>query len=434
MKRPVIITLLIVALVLVCVGIGSVVYFANGFNINDPFDHNYISSVLEENKTVKVDAEKPVKLKVVDDAGEITVTGGDVETVEIKAVKTAYDSTQARADEEVKGIKFTVVQTGNDITVKYELPKSMNISNKVNTVDFIITVPSETSVDLDTSFGEINVSGTKGSAAIQNDFGDVTVEKVEGALTVDSNSGEIKVTSLKAGSEDVDVHTDFGTVTLEKVSAKNVTAQSNSGTIKLNDVRATGEVSTSSDFGDIKYENGSAASLILDTNSGQIALTKVKVSKEIKVTDDFGDIEFEQATAGSYDLYTNSGSITIDGAKDDLKAHTDFGNITITNAEAVVLDLKTNSGNIEFTGSLGEGSHMVHSDFGGIDLNLPADSNLKVDLETDFGKIKSDLPITVLLNESGDSDKSQIVGTINEGGAQLTVQTNSGNINIKAIK
>lgn len=434
MKRPVIITLLIVALVLVCVGIGSVIYFANGFNTNNPFDRNNIASVLEESKTLKVDAEKPITLQVDDAAGNITVTGGDVETVQVQAIKTAYDSTQARADEEVKTVKYSVEQTGNKIVIRYEIPKSMNIRNNINTVDFIITVPNETSVDVETSFGEINVSGTKGTVTASNDFGDVTVENVEGGLSVESSSGAITATSIKASGAEVNLHTDFGSVSLEKVNAKNVTAESNSGTIKLTDVRATGTIFTKSEFGDIKYENGSAAALEVDTNSGQVALTKLKVSKEIKVTNDFGEIELEQALAGSYDLHTNSGSVTVNGAKGSLKASTDFGNITVTNAESTVLNVRTSSGNIEFTGSLGEGSHVVHSEFGSIDLNLPADAALNVDLKTDFGNIKSELPITVTVNESGDSEKSQIIGAINGGGDLLTAETNSGSINIKAIK
>ena len=72
-----------------------------------------------------------------DAAGDVTITGADVETVQVKVVKTAYDSTQSRADQEVKSIKYTIEQTGNTITLKYELPKSMNFSNKVNTVDFV---------------------------------------------------------------------------------------------------------------------------------------------------------------------------------------------------------------------------------------------------------------------------------------------------------
>jgi DUF4097 and DUF4098 domain-containing protein YvlB len=433
MKRPVIIILLIVALVLVCVGIGSVIYFANGFQTNNPFDRQNIPSVLEESKTIKVDAEEPISLTVADDAGNVTVTGGDVESIEVKVVKTAYDSTQARADEEVKTIKYTVEQSGNKVTIKYEIPKSMNFNNNVNTVDFIVTVPNETAVDIDTSFGEVQVSNTKGNAEIANDFGDVTVENVEGAISVDSNSGEITATSIKAGSGDLDLQTDFGDITLEKVTAKNITAQSNSGTIKLNDVRATGDIFTKTDFGNVDYENGSGASLTIETNSGKISLVKLKISKELKVDDDFGDIELEQATAGSYDLHTNSGAITVDGVEGKLKAYTDFGNIAITNAESVTLDIKTNSGTIEFTGSLGEGPHMVKSDFGGIDLNLPADSKLDVDLQTDFGNIKSDLPVTVTLNENSDSS-SEVIGTINGGGETLTVQTNSGGIEIETIK
>ena len=149
---------------------------------------------------------------------------------------------------------------------------------------------------------------------------------------------------------------------------------------------------------------------------------------------DFGDIELTQAMAGSYDLHTNSGAITVDGAKGKLKAYTDFGNIEITNAKSVTLDIKTNSGNIEFSGSLGAGPHNVKSDFGNIDLALPTDAKLDVDLKTDFGKIRSDLPITVTLTESSSSEEDQIVGAINGGGDELIVNTNSGGINITAIK
>jgi DUF4097 and DUF4098 domain-containing protein YvlB len=157
---------------------------------------------------------------------------------------------------------------------------------------------------------------------------------------------------------------------------------------------------------------------------------KLKVNKEITVHNDFGEIELQQATATIYDLHTNSGSITVDGAKGKLKAETDFGSIKITNAQSVTLDLKTNSGAVEFSGSLGAGPHLVGTDFGEIDLTLPADSKLNVDLSTDFGKIKSDLPITVTLNGNSDSDGDQIVGSINGGGDQFTAKTNSGSVTI----
>jgi len=433
MKRPIVITLLVAALALVCIGIGSVIYFANGFQINNPFDKLNISSVLEESKTLKVDAKKPLTLTVNDAAGDVTVTGGDVTAVQVKAVKTAYDSTQARADEEVKTVKYTVEQSGNNITIKYEIPKSMNFSNKLNTVNVVITVPTETSIKINTS-GEVSVSDTKGAVNIDNSFGKIVVQNIEGALTVSNNSGDVKAVGIKAGTDDIELNSDFGNITLEKANAANITFDSNSGKVSLKDVNATGDYYSKSDFGDTKFENGTAASVTIESKSGKVALTKVTISKLIKVQDDFGDITLTQASAASYDLHTNSGAVTVDGVKSNLKASTDFGNIEITNAQSVTLDLLTKSGNIEFNGSLGAGPHTVTTDFGNVTLSLPADSKLNVDLKTDFGKIQSDLPVTVTVTGSSSSNKEQIAGAVNGGGAQLTVKTNSGGININAMK
>ena len=436
MKRLVIIALLVAALMLVLAGIGAVIFFTanGGFRTNNPFDRRNISSEFEESKTLKVDAEKPFTLKVVDAAGGVSITGADVETVRVKVVKTAYDSSQSRADEEVKGIKYTIEQTDSTITLKYELPKSMNFNNNVNTVDFIVTVPSEVTVDVNGSMGEVSVASTKGNVGIKNDFGDVTVENIEGALSVQSNGGEVNASSIEAGKEDIQLNSEFGSITLKNANGNNVILDSNGGGIVLKEVRATGSITTQTDFGNTSFENGSSNSLSIDSNNGAVSLIKVRVSKEIKIEDEFGEIDLEQAFAASYDLHTNGGSITISGAKGKLKARTDFGGIKIENAESVTLDLETNNGTVEFSGSLGIGPHMVNSEFGEVDLTLPADSKLSVNLKTEFGNIQSDLPITVTLNGTSNSSGDQIVGSINSGGEQLTVQTNNGSVNINAGK
>jgi hypothetical protein len=437
MKRPIVIVLLTVALTLVCLGIGGVLFFTfnGGFPTNNIFDVQNISSQVEESKTVKVDAKKPLTLNVIDDAGNVTVTGGDVETVQVKVVKTAYASTQAKADEKVKSIKYTVEQGGNTVTIKYELPKNINISNNLNTVDFIITVPNETTVDVNSNTGEVNVANIKGNTTLEVSFGAVGLENIAGAVNVTSNGGDITAKSIKAGAEDIYLHSDFGALTLEKADGKNITVTSNSGEIKLTDVRATENMETKTDFGKTTYQNGSAKALNIKTNGGDVDVEKVKLTGEIHIEDDFGAINLKQVDAGSYDLKSNGGSISIDGAKGNLKAHTDFGKITIENAVDVTLDLKSNGGDIEFSGSLGEGPHSVQTDFGAVTLTLPGDSKLIVDIKTDFGKIKSDLPIAVTFSgETNVNNGEDINGTINGGGAQLTVKTNGGNININASK
>jgi len=434
MKRPVIISLLIVALALVCLGIGAVAFFTfnNTFPTNNPFDRRNISSQAEESKTLKVDTTKPLSLTVLDEAGSVSVTGADVETVQVKAVKTAYDSSQARAEAELKTVKYSIEQSGNTITLKYQIADSMNFRNNVNTVDFIVTVPQNTSVDVNSSTGKVDVTGVQGLVSIDNKFGDVTVKQVDGSLDAKTNSGVIDVTSVSAGTANVDLYSGFGSISMDQVSGAKVTVESNSGKLELQNVRSSKDMNLSSDFGSVKFENGSAASLTVSTKSGSIELTSVNINGALTVQNDFGEIDLEQVDAKSYDLQTNSGSITVDGAQGSFKAETGFGNITVRNAENVTLQLNTKSGSISFAGSLGEGPHTVHSDFGEIEMTIPADSALDVDFQTEFGKIRSDIPVTVTLN--GEVDEGHQVGTINGGGSSLTASTKSGSITIKASK
>jgi len=433
MKRPIVITLLIVALALVCLGIGAVAFFAvnGGFVTNNPFDRLNVPSELEESKSLKIDAEEPLTLNVVNEAGEVTVIGADVDTVQVKVVKTAYDTTQARADAEVKTVKYDIEQNGNTITLKYEIPDSMNFNNNVNTVDFIVTVPQETSVDIDGNMGKVDVSGLQGQVVIDNDFGDVNVEKVDGALEVKTNSGRVDVKAVRAGTKNIDLYSGFGSTYLDQVSGADITVQSNSGTIDVQEVRATKDMELSSDFGNVKFDNGSAASLTVSTQSGSIDLSSVNISGELTIKNDFGDINLEQVKAKSYDTNTNSGSIIIDGAQGSVKAHTGFGNITVKNAESATLDLNTQSGSIEFIGSLGDGPHTIHSDFGEIEVSIPADSALNVDFKTEFGRIRSDIPVTITL--TGELNQNQQTGTINGGGSQFNASTKSGNITISVL-
>jgi DUF4097 and DUF4098 domain-containing protein YvlB len=430
MKRPVVITLLTAALALVCLGIVAVIFFtANArFSTNNPFDRQNIPSTLEENKTLEINPDEPILLKVSSEAGSVSVTGADVDTVQVRAVKTAYDSSQARADQEVKGIKYDVEQKGNTITLRYELPQSMNFSNKVNTVDFIVTVPATTTVDVVTGAGEVTVSATKGEVKIVNSFGAVTVQDIEGSLSVGTQSGQVEASSINAGGENIELSSGFGKVSLEKASGRGITLNSSSGVLAMSDVRASGAIEMSTDFGDASFATGSANGLTVKTKSGSVTLRHLNLRGGLTVQDEFGMIELDQVNAGSYDLQANSGSITVDGAEGSVKAHSGFGSVILRNAENATVDLSTQSGSVDFEGSLGEGPHTMHSDFGEIHIVIPADSALNVDLKTEFGTIRSDIPITVTLS----GEQNHQTGTMNEGGGQLTVETGSGGISIEA--
>lgn len=439
MKKPVVIILLSLAALFVLAGIAAVFFFAFVSDING-FGRASIAATAEESKSLKVDAEKIITLKVIDDAGDVTIVGADVDTVSVEVVKTAYGTTQANAEGALKKIKYDIKQTGNTITLRHTVPNvRTNVPVNVigvnwDIVDFIVTVPSEALVDVDAGYGEVNVSDTHGNVKILNDFGDITLKNIQGKVIVDTESGQVDASSISAGEETIELSSGFGKIILEKASSKDVRLDSNSGNLEMNEVRASGNVTMSTDFGNINFSSGSANSLNIDTQSGKITFTKLTLQSTLMAKSEFGEISVEQVKAASYDLQTNSGSITADGVFGNVKAHSGFGSVTVKNGASVTIDLSTQSGSVDFEGSLGDGTHSIYSEFGDINLTIPADSALNVDLKTDFGSIKSDIPITVVLSGDSDGEENHQTGTMNDGGAQLTVETQSGNISILASK
>ncbi len=430
MKKAIVIILLVFALLFSLAGIGAALFFTFGpfSGRNVLLSRSLIYATAEETKTLNLDG--PLTLKVQDGAGDVTITSGRVDNVIVKAVKTGSGLTQAEAEKDLKSIKYQTQQNGNTITLTYTVDH-LN-TNVVNTVDFVITVPQEATVDVEAGLGDVNVSDINGDVNIVSDFGQVTVQNIDGGLTAESKSGQVDATSINAGEKNIVLSSGFGKVSLKRASGKHITLDSNSGVLEMNDVRASGDVKMSTDFGDISWSTGLGSSLDVETKSGKVTLTKITLNGALTSKSDFGEVSLEQVAATSYDLQTNSGSISVDGASGKVKAHSGFGSVTVKNADAVTLDLNTQSGPVSFEGSLGAGPHTVHSDFGEISLTIPADSALNVDLKTDFGSIKSDIPITVVL--SGEIEKNHQMGTTNGGGDPLTVETQNGSISIQASR
>ena len=429
MKRPVVITLLIVALVLVCVGIGSVIFFvANGGLPTNLFEPNLVSATATESKNYS--SEGVTSLDVQNDAGHVRVTGGDVSQVTVEAEKTAWGVSEAEANKSLENLKYTVKKQGDALVITYKMDQNQ-FNRQPDSIDFVITVPREMAVSVEVQFGEIELSETEGDATLESAFGDVTVETLKGALTVKTQSGHVTATSINAGSQEVSLQSGFGSLSLEKITAGDLKVESESGMIELNDVRASGNMELYTKFGDVTFEKGSASKLTVTTESGKVTLTSIKASGALSVTDKFGNIVLEKVDASSYEIDTESGAVEVDGVSGPINAHSGFGNITIKNGNNAIIDLDTESGVVTYEGTLGEGPHKLHSSFGGIKLVIPSDAALNIDLKTEFGKIKSDLPITITV--SGDMESNHFVGTTNGGGSQLTATTQSGDISLEIL-
>jgi DUF4097 and DUF4098 domain-containing protein YvlB len=435
MKRPIVIGLLVIALLCVLAGIGASLFFTFGlFRGGNPFQvrdilrsRNLISATDEETKSLNTNG--PITLNVQSDAGVVSIIGIEGDEVTVRAVKTGFGHTQAEAERDLANIEYEIQQTGDVITLTYNMD-TLGGDDAADTVDFILSVPFEATIDVEAGLGEVNVSNTNGDVSIANHFGQVTVQNIEGGLVVDTRSGQVEASSINAGEENIQLVSGFGKVSLERARGQDIRLESDSGALELDDVRGSGTVEMTTNFGDASFNSGSANVLTIETKSGKVTLNSLSLRGALTAKSDFGELSLEQVEAASYDLQTNSGSITVDGAVGDLKAHSGFGSVLVLNGDSVTLDLSTQSGSVDFEGSLGDGPHTIRSNFGEIILTIPADSALDVDLKTDFGSIKSDIPIAVTL--SGEVEQNHQTGTINDGGSQLTVETGSGSISIQA--
>ncbi|MGQ0601932.1 MAG: DUF4097 family beta strand repeat-containing protein [Anaerolineales bacterium] len=358
-------------------------------------DFRLNTELAESTEEQRFSVNEPAMLIVENDTGEVIVTAGDTDEIVVSIHKIGYAATQAEAEAERDAIQVLLTQQGDTVRVVYQRPSEVVLVGDARgeQVDFTITVPVSTVVNVTSGAGRVALMGTTGVADLHSDFGDITVLDLTGKLIAATNSGTITARRIRAGEADIELRSDFGTVTLEDATAKAVSLRSSSGKLELTDVTAAGKV-------------------VADT--------------------DFGSISLRGVSGDAYDLKTNSGEITVVGASGPLKAHTDFGQITITEALTVTLDLKSNSGNIDFSGSLGKGPHSARTDFGRVTLALPKDTAATVDLSTDFGKINTQFPITV----SGDlkeQDATRFTGPLNGGGEELTIHTNSGNITLEIL-
>ena len=109
----------------------------------------------------------------------------------------------------------------------------------------------------------------------------------------------------------------------------------------------------------------------------------------------------------------------------------DFGDVGIYEAIEARPTVSTKNGEIFFSGSLDpKAKSIFETDFGDVELHLPADSAFEVELETNFGGVISELPILTSGEIAGGEGTRRIGGRLGDGGPLLRAKTQSGTIRI----
>jgi hypothetical protein len=384
-----------------------------------------VSAQADEEKTLSVTT--PASLEIVNPYGDVTLIGTKDNQIKISIHKVAYGVNQQSADDLLKELLVNINQDGSSVKIDVPVTEGVVI-NKSSYIDFTIEIPQQTVVNVDVKNGNLVASNLADNADLHSSFGSINLTGLQkGRLVATSESGSITIQGIMSDDQPVDLSSDFGSISLTDSRSSTVTVTSKNGQVEFDRVESNGPAVVNNEFGEVLLKETWAESLDIVSKNGSVNLNEIRINTSISVKNDFGDIVLDNAYAKTMDLQNKNGGIVLNQASGIITGSTEFGSIQISNGKDCGLTLSSKNGSISYEGSLGDGPHELSSDFGSIDLRLPADAALTVDLKTDFGDINNAFEITT----DGKIKEHHQIGKINGGGAILNIDVNNGSITLE---
>lgn len=143
--------------------------------------------------------------------------------------------------------------------------------------DYVVTVPKELKVSIDSSSGDLKVSGLAGGADLKSNSGDIEAHGIGGVLTLESSSGDLEADDLTASSVQSD--SSSGSVDLTFTEApSSVDAKTSSGdvTVLLPSGDEAYKVDTDTSSGDesanVKIDPSALRTINAETSSGDVTV------------------------------------------------------------------------------------------------------------------------------------------------------------------
>lgn len=270
--------------------------------------------------------------------------------------------------------------------------------------------------------------------------GEVSLNNISGRIEVKSwNKDQVKIDALKvsmasslskakenAAKVEIVIDKDDNILRIKTKYAKKTFGKSTNVSVNFNLwIPDQASVNIKSVSGGVSLEE-IGGTLKVDLVSGDIEVRKAAKGMDCKTVS--GTLEVEDI-AGDADLNTVSGKIFASRVRGSIDAETVSGGIELREiSEAKVVKAKVLSGSIVYQGNINpDGRYNLNSFSGTVEMIVPSDSSFEFEAKTFSGKIKTDFPITA----TGEIKGREIHGVVNEGGADVSLETFSGSIYLR---
>ncbi len=190
-------------------------------------------------------------LAIESDIGSIAVRGADIDSVDIEILREVRTTSEKKASEILRDYDIRFRHSGDDVTIEAKYKKKglrgfWNNIGRYLRVKFIITVPSEYNVDLNTKGGSISVENLHGEVLSKTSGGSLKFESIEGNISGKTSGGSISIgevvgrTNIRTSGGSirivraagpVDAHTSGGSISVEEVIGT-IKAHTSGGSVK----------------------------------------------------------------------------------------------------------------------------------------------------------------------------------------------------------
>lgn len=329
------------------------------------------------------------------------------------------------------GFEIDLDQDGDSISVIAESERRGLFGMRRSNISFLVSVPKQYNVDLETGGGPIEVSDLSGNVTVDTSGGSIEIGQISGGdVKADTSGGKIDIDDVDGN---VEADTSGGRITIGNVTG-DVVADTSGGGISIGNVQ--GDMLANTSGGNITVGQGAGrveldtsggtiraawaiGALIVDTSGGNIILEGSETSVQADTSG--GNITVEKSN-GPVDADTSGGSITIRKSVGPIRADTAGGRI---DAELVLSD-KPRAGEVELETAGGDVTVRIPSS---MSASIYADLEVSRRGRGDY-RIYTDFPLTIQEDERGN-----IVGQgdINGGGSRIYLETNNSDIHIVSV-
>lgn len=146
-----------------------------------------------ETISTELPVEQPASLTINNRVGDISISVGDTDVIQVQATKEARAVLGSWAQDTLQRINVRAESSGDTAQITVDMPTGLRLRSA--SVDFEIVVPQNVNLDIVNNVGDISVTETAGSLRLRNNVGDITISNVtvREEYDVEADVGDIEL-------------------------------------------------------------------------------------------------------------------------------------------------------------------------------------------------------------------------------------------------